>query len=234
MKKFLLRILWLVLLVVLVLAAVLVMACIYDVVAPAGCLFYESAPLAGILMGVLLVTPAFYILEITINAIGKRWGVRPYDTLGLLWLGKRLGKWKIPVAVVWLIGLYCCFASTTYVTPDQIVVASPFNPGGATYDYGQVEQIETGFGSKRVALYEYNKQGNFFYKITLDGEEIVFHTPTVSTEDPRYEDSYLELEEFDQQLTKLGIPKTSSEENYEHCDYDQRYVDRFLRIVRNK
>ena len=46
-------------------------------------------------------------------------------------------------------------------------------------------------------------------------------------------DTYLELEEFDQALMVLGIPKDASEEGYENCDFDQEYVERFLRIIRS-
>ena len=43
----------------------------------------------------------------------------------------------------------------------------------------------------------------------------------------------LELEEFDAALMALGVSKTASETNWEFCEYDRQFVDRFLRILRN-
>ena len=60
---------------------------------------------------------------------------------------------------------------------------------------------------------------------------MVFHVPSVNSDIERYEDSYLELEELDIALQKYNIPKESSPEGYENCDFDQVYVDRFLRII---
>ena len=45
------------------------------------------------------------------------------------------------------------------------------------------------------------------------------------------EDSYLELEEFDQKLVSLGIPKEGDPAGAGLCEFDQYYVDRFLRII---
>ena len=60
----------------------------------------------------------------------------------------------------------------------------------------------------------------------------MFHTPSVNDEIRRYvDDTYLELEDFDQNLVQLGVSKSSSSEGYENCDLDKKYVDRFLRII---
>lgn len=138
------------------------------------------------------------------------------------------------VIIIWLIGLYCCATSVTYVTEDKIIYHSLLNPFGTAYAYEQVEKIDTGFGDKFFAIAEYNRKGNFYYKIEVDGKKIVFHTPSVNEDIQRYDDSYIELEEFDEELMKLGISKTSSDKNYEKCIMDQRYIDRFLRIINNK
>ena len=103
------------------------------------------------------------------------------------------------------------------------------------YEYSEIESISTGFGDKNFAIAEYKRKGNFFYQITLDGRIITFHVPNVNEDIERYqEDSYLLLEEFDQALRKLKIPKKASEKGYENCELDQEFVDRFLRIINTK
>lgn len=98
-----------------------------------------------------------------------------------------------------------------------------------------MEQIVAGFGHSVVALRESRKKGQFSYRIDLDGKTVTFSVPNVNETIGRYTyDTYLELEEFDQALVKLGIPKVSSEEGWEDCDLDQRYVDRFFRIIPNQ
>ncbi|HFI0140270.1 TPA: hypothetical protein ACGOY5_001405 [Streptococcus suis] len=47
-------------------------------------------------------------------------------------------------------------------------------------------------------------------------------------------DSYIELEEFDQRLMNLKIPKESSAEGSQYNELDAHYLKRFLRIVENQ
>lgn len=97
------------------------------------------------------------------------------------------------------------------------------------------EEVKAGFGQKTFTILEHNSKGNFSYQIKLDGKKMIFQTPSPNEEIKRYEeDTYLELEEFDQALMSLGIPKKSSTKGVEHCDLDRVYVERFLRIIKNK
>lgn len=123
--------------------------------------------------------------------------------------------------------------SVACVTPDTIVSRSLLNPKGASYQLEEIERIETGFGEEKGFFkQEYEKLGNFYYKVFVDGKELVFHVPTPNNDIDRYmEDSYLELEEFDQKLVSLGIPKKGNPDGSGLCNYDQYYVDRFLRII---
>lgn len=92
--------------------------------------------------------------------------------------------------------------------------------------------IYTAFGQKRFTFLEYEKKGNFYYQIELDGKKKVFYTPSVNEDIEKYADeTYLELEDFDRKLVSLGIPKQSSEKGWEACDLDQEYVERFRRII---
>ncbi len=127
---------------------------------------------------------------------------------------------------------YFCFSNTVFVTGNSIVCCSPSNPHGITYDYEDVTAVEARFGTRPLALHEYNKKGSFQYAITLDGKKYVFSVPSVNSDNERYlEDTYLELEDFDSVLMALGIPKKSSDTGSEYCDLDDRYHDRFLRII---
>ena len=62
--------------------------------------------------------------------------------------------------------------------------------------------------------------------------------PDVNEEIERYyEDSYLELEEFDQALVKLGVPKTVDEDTLKCAEkntLDQEYRERFARMIHNR
>lgn len=153
----------------------------------------------------------------------------------ILYIWNHLGKWRPAVVVFWFVAMYLCLTSVTFVTEDKIICHSPLHPSGVVYDYWQIEEINTGFGNKSVALAEYKKKGSFFYQIRLDDKTITFHCPSVNEDIKRYqEDSYLELEEFDQKLVSLAIPKKADETGYENCDFDKQFVERFLRIIRLK
>ncbi|MCI9168594.1 MAG: hypothetical protein HFH01_10510 [Dorea sp.] len=79
---------------------------------------------------------------------------------------------------------------------------------------------------------EYQKRGNFYYQVSLDGKKIVFSTSDINENIARYDDeTYLELEDFDRRLTALGIPKQADEKVFEDCDLDVEYVERFRRII---
>lgn len=83
------------------------------------------------------------------------------------------------------------------------------------------------------AFREYKKKGTFSYRIYFDGSEVVFSQPYVNEEIERYEETYMELEEFDAKVMSYGVAKEGSEQYAEDCDLDKRYVDCFLRIIRN-
>lgn len=136
--------------------------------------------------------------------------------------------------LVWIVAVYLCLSSVTYVTEDQIIVHSPICPQGKIYSYRDVSKVEAGFGQKMVSLHREQRRGTFFYRVTVDGKRIVFMQPSVNEKIDRYEeDTYLELEEFDQRLMQLGVDKESDETGYENCDFDKQYVDRFRRIIAN-
>lgn len=93
--------------------------------------------------------------------------------------------------------------------------------------------MEARFGSKRFTLDETEKRGQFSYRVHLDGKTISFMTPSVN-QDLVPDDTYIELEDFDQALMDLGIAKSSSEDFAAFNDLGPYYTDRFLRIIRQQ
>ena len=149
-----------------------------------------------------------------------------------LWKSHKGGCIAFVIAVVFYI-LYS-LTSVAYVTPDTVTSRNLLNPMGTTYQLSEVEKVETGFGANDGGFFtlEYKELGSFYYKVYVDGKEIVFHSTIPNNDIERYmEDSYLELEEFDQKLVSFGIPKDGDPAGSGLCDYDQYYVDRFLRII---
>ncbi|MDG3133013.1 MerR family transcriptional regulator [Streptococcus suis] len=158
-------------------------------------------------------------------------------TVGLI-LAKLVMGWKIAwKSILFLLGstiMATAFSisNTTVVTENQVI---QFNLLGSSkvYSYEDIDAIQTGFGTKLFALDETEKKGQFSYKIIMDHTEISFAQPQVNHQ-LIADDTYIELEEFDQRLVELGIEKESSKEGSQYSDLDPHYIERFLRIVNNK
>ncbi|MFH0403084.1 MerR family transcriptional regulator [Streptococcus sp. A23] len=153
-----------------------------------------------------------------------------------------LGKLARLVKVSWKYGLGLAggcilltallISTTTAVTKDQIIDINLLAPS-KSYLYSDVKSIWTGFGAKVFTLDEAEKQGQFSYRIQLDGKEIVFMQPAVN-QNLVPDDTYIELEEFDGQLMNLKITKESSTEGSQYNELDSHYLERFLRIIEKK
>lgn len=202
---------------------------------PDNYLFYEHHQVGGWFLMLHIFVPVVLACTLLAVKLTKK-SMEDVEWMSdLVFLWNLLGKWRVVAVVVWAIGLYCCITSVTYVTEDEIIVCTPWNPTGTSYGYEDVESVETGFGEKNFAFLEYKRLGNFSYTITVDGKEIVFHQPSVNEDIQRYEEhTYLELEEFDSALMKLGVPKKGSDEGWENCDFDKEFVDRFVRITNSR
>lgn len=196
--------------------------------APKDYLFFETS-----MIPTKLMIYAIVILFITVvGVILKKFKINKSENLDIyidLW--KRFkGIWIVLFAVI----LYCFFTSVTFVTENKIIYRDPFHPFGVSYDYGDVTKIETGFGNKNFSFVEYKRKGQFYYSIYVDNKKITFSTPSVNEKIEKYEnDSYLELEEFDNRLMKYNIEKITNDEYASACDLDKQYCDRFIRIINN-
>lgn len=194
--------------------------------------FYQLHPLAEAAVIYLTVIPVVTFFGVIHGRARRRRDELLEEMYDLFFFWRRIGKARLILIVLWITCLYCCFTSATVVTGDKIICHTPLHPAGIVYDYGDVEQVFAGFGQKRFAVFEYQKKGTFSYQIVLDGKRKVFSTPSVNGNIARYsEETYLELEDFDQRLRRLGIPKTASEKGIEDCDLDPEYVERFRRII---
>lgn len=191
--------------------------------APSGWLFCEMDQRLDILLIFCIMFPIIWLL---------------------IWAGAKIRKqhvdfnirikYKAVIIVAWLICMYICFTSINFVTKDAILHYSPICPQGHSYSFSEVKKVEACFGSKNFTLFDYERKGNFSYTVYVDDKKMIFDGPSTNEEIGRYDDTYLELEEFDAALMKLGIPKYGDDTYSSACDFDQRYVNRFLRIIHNK
>lgn len=209
-----------------------IMLLLEKLVIPRDYYFYQYNPVSEKAMIYLILIPAVTVFGVLLGKLRRKRDAALEDMYDLYFFWKHLPRGKFVLIVLWIISLYCCFSSVTVVTKDKIICRSPFHPSGITHDYEDITQIYTAFGQKNLAFSEYKKKGNFYYQIELDGKKIVFDVPSVNENIKRYtDDTYLELEEFDQKLVALGIPKQADETGWEDCDLDSQYVNRFRRII---
>ena len=202
---------------------------------PDDYLFYEHAQVTGEILLALFLIPAIFFSVFIMQKLKLASKRQLEKNEEAIWLWNRLGLFKIPVIVIWVVAVYFCFTNINIVTENEIIVKTAFNPTGTSYEYLDVDEIETGFGTSFIACAEYKEEGSFYYKIVIDGKEIVFHQPTTNENIERYYDeTYLELVDFDDKLVNLGVTKSSSDKGYEKCDFDDDIVKIFLRIINNK
>ncbi len=209
---------------------------LHMILAPEDWLFYEMKPWAGNLMIYCTIIPVMFLFSVFIVFVFRkcRRNKGEEDAVEVIGLHTFRKYWYLLV-VLWVMAAYLSLINVTYVTEDRIIQHSTFCPWGKAYSYSDVTKISTGFGGKTISLHNYQQRGNFSYRINIGEKQIVFSTPTINEEIARYEeDTYLELEEFDQRLIQYGIAKESDDANAQDCDFEKQYVDRFLRIIRNR
>lgn len=190
---------------------------------PKNWLFFERGSTFNSILVYVIIIPAIFLLSELLAIVKKEEGF--LNKLKKKHKNKLKKKHKIFAFVFWMLAIYFIGINFTSVSDDQIRFHSPLKPLGKPYKFNQIESIKAAFE---------DKDGDFYYTVIVDGKEAKFSTPTVNDEIERYmEDTYLELEDFDQKLMNLGIKKESSEENIEKNYLDKKYIDRFLRIVKN-
>lgn len=147
---------------------------------------------------------------------------------------KLIKKHKYIFISIISIMIYLIIINIVYIKGDRIVVYSTFSPFGREYTFKDIEEIEVGFGEKSFfSLVE--SEGVFYYDVKLkDGTK--FDLNNVGGEGSRYKcDTYLPVETIDINIMKAmpNVTKKTSLDNIEHAYLDQRYIDRFKRIIDN-
>jgi len=127
--------------------------------------------------------------------------------------------------------VYLFMVNVTLISPDKIVLHSYTNPLGTTYSYDDIESVECGFYGK--GFYYFHEKGEFYYKVHLkDGKS--FSVKDTETTEKYENDTYSEIEAFDQEVMKHDVKKISSDKYSQYAMLDQVYVDRFISIIHNK
>ncbi|WP_029179965.1 MerR family transcriptional regulator [Streptococcus suis] len=181
---------------------------------PSDWLFYEYSTGLG-------KVAIFFIMAFLVFLLGK-----------LARLVKLSWKYGLGLAGGCILLTALLISTTTAVTKDRIIDINLLAPS-KEYLYSDVKSVWAGFGTKLVTVNRSERQGEFSYRIQLDGKKIVFMQPTVN-QNLIPDDTYIELEEFDRQLMSLEIPKESSIEGSQYNELDPHYLKRFLQIVENK
>ena len=125
---------------------------------------------------------------------------------------------------------YIIITSVTVVTEDGIYDYSFYNLKGNKYEFSDVEYVDTGF------IYKGRNKGEFFYNIKLnDGKKIKLAHPSLTQPGEQYDnDTWQEYVDIDKLIMNSNAKKTSSEKGREHIDMDNIYVDKLLKVIRNK
>ena len=189
------------------------------ILAPEGGLFYVTDDSAMVFLAAL--TGATAIMTAILFSLRKESGRIP----------RVMRVVTLCLVIFWIILLYCSATTVTYFTEEKIIVHTPLNPSGTEYGYEDVSKINAGFGTKNISIHEYERKGNFGYKITLDGHEFNLSLSTIGS---REGDTYELLENFDKRLVELGIEKEIGSREHERCTLEQEYIDVLLRILDNK
>ncbi|MCH5268098.1 MAG: MerR family transcriptional regulator [Lachnospiraceae bacterium] len=229
------RTIWLLLailpiLVVMIAVLVLINELIIFLFAPEGWLFYEFQGGGEFLLILITEIPLMGAVAYLIDRLYHVSEEKANDLsllFGFLWKHKEISL------VVWCALIYLSLVNVTFVTPDKIISYSTMHPAGVTYDYSDITKVDTSFGGKTFAIPEYKKKGNFSYRLSIGKKKLIFSQPYTNDDIERYEDSYLELEEFDAKVMSYRVPKEGSTKYSDYCDMDSVYVERFLRIIRN-
>lgn len=129
-----------------------------------------------------------------------------------------------------IILIYIIITSVTVVTEDGIYDYNFYNLKGNKYEFSDVVYVNTGFKHKG------RNKGEFFYNIKLkDGKEIKLAHPSFTQPGKQYEDdTWQEYVDIDKLIMNSNVKKEASEKGYEYIGMDNIYVDKLLKVIRNK
>lgn len=136
-------------------------------------------------------------------------------------------KYRITLVILLI---YILITSVTVVTEDGIYDYSFYNLKGDTYKFSDVQYVTTGFKHKR------RDKGEFFYNIQLEsGKKFKLTYPSMTQPGKQYDDdTWQEYVHIDELIMNTGAKKNSSEKGSKYVLMDKIYVDKLLKVVRNK
>ena len=171
----------------------------------------------------------FVIMIIVANKIGmiisKKEKLSSKDKESSLWI--KFDKFLM-LAIIPLI--YIVLTSVVVVTEEGIYDYSFYNLKGDKYTFSDVEYVNTGFVDSG------RNKGEFFYNIELkNGTKLRLAHPSMTQLSEIYDDdSWQEYVDIDEYIMNSGAKKDSSEKGSKYVQMDKVYVDKLLKVIRNK
>ena len=170
------------------------------------------------------------VLLVEAEIIGGYFAVRNRIWEKIRLNGRRLLATGLVLLLLNGIVLYGFVTGTSVASDEGIMRYSFFDPDGEAFSYDDIVKVETGFGGKFLGLPMYGT-GDFYYKVTYKDGTTEDWGGCTSDYD---EDTWLWMIRLDELVMASGAEKISSEENYQYCQMEQRYVDMLLQVIRNQ
>lgn len=144
-------------------------------------------------------------------------------------------KFYLASIVAFLLFSYLFITSVITVGQDYIIVKSPINPGGKTYEYKDVTKVKAYVNDKKFNFFSNRNRWDFVYEIELNNKSYDLALPSLNPVSEYDEStSFTEINDLDKNLMNLGIEKESSKENIEKNEINKESADLFLEIVNRK
>jgi len=126
--------------------------------------------------------------------------------------------------------LYIVLTSVVVITEDGIYDYSFYNLKGNKYSFNEVEEVDTGFVTRGRG------KGEFFYNIKLEnGKKLKLAYQSSPQPSDKYDyNTWQEYVDLDQYIMRSGAEKDSSEKGSNYVMMDQKYIDKLLKVIRNK
>ena len=133
-------------------------------------------------------------------------------------------------AVLLIPYIYILITSVVVVTDDIIYDYSFYNLKGNKYSFSDVEYVNTGFKNSG------RNKGEFYYNVQFNnGKKLNLSFPSACQLSEKYEhDTWQEYVDIDKYIMEAGAKKESSEIGVEYVKMDKVYVDKLLKVIRNK
>lgn len=177
--------------------------------------------------------PYSYLVFVIMIIVSIKIGMMMLKKEKLFSKEKELSLWRkfdkfLMLAIIPLI--YIVLTSVVVVTEEGIYDYSFYNLKGDKYTFSDVEYVNTGFVD-----YGRNK-GEFFYNIELkNGTKLRLAYPSMHQLSEKYEDdTWQEYVDIDEYIMNSGAKKDSSEKGSKYVQMDKVYVDKLLKVIRNK